>query len=70
MQWLPEIRNSKPNTEILFVGTDINKREEFRNKQLDVIEKEKAKEVIEDGFNCKYMECCAKNGQGIREIYQ
>lgn len=57
----------------IFIGNKIDLREEFAAKKKDPkeapISKETARKIIEEEFQCKYMECSALTQEGLKEIF-
>jgi GTPase SAR1 family protein len=57
----------------IFVGNKVDLREEYQLIKKDPkeapIQKETARKIIEDEFQCKYMECSALTQQGLKEVF-
>ncbi len=61
------------NVPKIFVGNKVDLREEYQLIKKDPkeapIQKETARKVIEDEFQCKYMECSALTQNGLKEVF-
>lgn len=73
MQWYPELQENVGNVPKIFVGNKIDLRDEFALTKKDPKEtpimKETAQKIIEEEFQCKYMECSALTQQGLKSIF-
>jgi GTPase SAR1 family protein len=73
MQWYPELTENVGNVPKIFVGNKTDLREEFQMAKKDPkdqpILKESARKIIEEEFQCKYMECSALTQDGLKAIF-
>lgn len=73
MQWYPELQENVGNVPKIFVGNKIDLREEFAMYKKDPKEapimRETARKIIEEEFQCKYMECSALTQEGLKAIF-
>jgi Ras-related C3 botulinum toxin substrate 1 len=57
----------------IFVGNKIDLRENYLHLIKDIkkapIMREVAKKIIEEDFNCKYMECSALTQEGLKNVF-
>jgi small GTP-binding protein len=65
-KWLPEIRQTCPNTNVLLVGT----KSDLRGHSELEIPPEKLQEVVKNHVEVKnYVECSAMTGEGIKHVF-
>jgi len=73
MQWYPELQENVGNVPKIFVGNKTDLREEFAMYKKDPKEapimRETARKIIEEEFQCKYMECSALTQEGLKAIF-
>lgn len=73
IQWYPELQENVGNVPKIFVGNKIDLRDEYMAVKKDPKEapimKETARKIIEEEFQCKYMECSALTQQGLKNIF-
>jgi GTPase SAR1 family protein len=73
MQWYTELTENVGNVPKIFVGNKTDLREEYQmEKQTpkdQLIRKESARRIIEEEFQCKYMECSALTPDGLKAIF-
>lgn len=73
MQWYPELQDNVGSVPKIFVGNKIDLREEYKLSNKDPktapILKETARKIIEEQFQCKYMECSALTQEGLKSIF-
>ncbi|GLG99858.1 Uncharacterized protein GBIM_06232 [Gryllus bimaculatus] len=65
-KWYPEIRHHCPTVPIVLVATKIDLREE---DEQEIISENEGKVLKRRIKAAKYMECSAKNMQGLREVF-
>lgn len=75
-KWYPEIEKIIPNVPIVFVGNKIDLRSdentvnELASKSLKPVSFEQGKEAAEKIKAVKYIECSAKNGDAVKEVFK
>ena len=73
IQWYPELQENVGNVTKIFVGNKIDLRDEYAAMKKDPKEapimKETAKKIIEEEFQCQYMECSALTQVGLKQIF-
>ncbi|GFR12379.1 ras-like GTP-binding protein Rho1 [Trichonephila clavata] len=75
-KWYPEIKKYIPNAPIVLVGnkmdlrSDENTINELASKSLKPVSFEQGKEAAEKIKAVKYIECSAKNGDAVKEVFK
>ncbi|GFR12382.1 ras-like GTP-binding protein rhoA [Trichonephila clavata] len=75
-RWYPEIKNFIPNVPVVLVGnkldlrSDENTIKELASKSLKPVSFEQGKEAAEKIKAVNYIECSAKNGDAVKEVFK
>ncbi|GFU95247.1 ras-like GTP-binding protein rhoA [Trichonephila clavipes] len=75
-KWYPEIEKYLPNVPIVLVGNKIDLRSDentinkLASKSLKPVSFEQGKEAAEKIKAVKYIECSAKNGDAVKEVFK
>uniref|UniRef100_A0A1I8QB91 Uncharacterized protein n=1 Tax=Stomoxys calcitrans TaxID=35570 RepID=A0A1I8QB91_STOCA len=67
LRWLPEIKHYCPNVPLILVGTKIDLRRHRHSKCLSL---EQGMDLAKKIKALEYMECSARSGLGVKEIFQ